>query len=63
MDDEFLAAVAVVAPADGLADAAATRVAGHADRVLPLLPVRVGADGTLEGSSRWARLVTTLHDA
>ena len=63
VDDEFLAEVAVVGPSDGLADALAARVAGHAERVAPLLPGRVEPDGSLADSRRWERLVATLRDA
>jgi len=61
IDDGFLAEVAVVAPRDGLADAAALRTAGHADRVLPLLPVRLTPGGELNERLHWQRLVATLR--
>jgi len=63
VDDELLGLVAVVAPADGLADALAARVAGHAERVAPLLPVRLELDGSLADGRLWQRLVATLRDA
>jgi probable F420-dependent oxidoreductase len=63
VDDELLAEVAVVAPSDGLADALAARVTGHAERVAPLLPVRLEADGSLADARSWRRLVATLRDA
>lgn len=63
VDDELLAQVAVVGPSDGLADALAARVAGHAERVAPLLPVRIEPDGSLADGGQWERLVTTLRDA
>ncbi|HXR26611.1 MAG TPA: hypothetical protein VN771_02005, partial [Candidatus Baltobacteraceae bacterium] len=63
VDDELLAEVAVVAPSDDLADALAERVTGHAERVAPLLPVRVDPDGSLADRPRWERLVATLRDA
>jgi len=63
VDDELLAQVAVVGPSDGLADALAARVAGHAERVAPLLPVRVEPDGSLADRPRWERLVATLRNA
>ena len=63
VDDELLALVAVVGPSDGLADALATRVAGHAERVAPLLPVAVAPGGGLAGDRRWERLIATLRDA
>ncbi len=63
IDDDLLAEVAVVAPSAGLADALAERVAGRADRVAPLLPVRVQPGGGLDDRGRWERLVTTLRDA
>jgi len=52
-----------VAPFDGLADAAAARVTGHADRVAPLLPVRLTPEGELADGARWARLVAALRTA
>ena len=63
VDDELLAQVAVVAPADGLADALAARVTGHAERIAPLLPVRLEPDGSLADGRLWERLVATLRDA
>ena len=63
VDDELLAQVAVVAPADGLADALVARVTGHAERVAPLLPVRLEPDGSPADGRLWERLVATLRDA
>ncbi|MFI5261526.1 MAG: hypothetical protein ACHQZR_03080, partial [Candidatus Limnocylindrales bacterium] len=63
VDDELLALVAVGAPRDGRADAAAARVAGHADRVCPLLPLRVTAGGELADGPLWGRLIAALRTA
>jgi probable F420-dependent oxidoreductase len=63
VDDELLADVAVVAPADAIPDAIASRVAGHADRVLPLLPFRPDAAGSLSNTSLWEDVVQALRSA
>ena len=63
VDDELLAQVAVMGPADSLADTLARRLAGHAERVAPLWPVRVEPDGSLADARVWERLIGTLRDA
>jgi probable F420-dependent oxidoreductase len=63
VDDELLGLVAVIAPRDRLADALAARVTGRADRVMPLLPLEVGADGSPLDVPFWEGMVATLRDA
>jgi probable F420-dependent oxidoreductase len=63
VDDELLDAVAVSAPLDGLADALAERVQGHAERVMPLLPFRLEPDGGVADAGRWERLVAALRSS
>ena len=61
VDDELLALVAVVGPADALPDALAARVEGHADRVLPILPFEPDSAGELPNARAWDRLIGTLR--
>jgi probable F420-dependent oxidoreductase len=61
IDDELLALVAVVGPADALPDLLAARVAGQADRVLPMLPFEPGPDGELPNAAAWERAMRTLR--
>ena len=61
VDDELLALVAVVGPADALPDALAARVEGHADRVLPILPFEPDSAGALPNARAWERLIGTLR--
>ena len=61
VDDELLALVAVVGPAEALPDALAARVEGHADRVLPILPFEPDSAGELPDARAWERLVGTLR--
>lgn len=63
VDDELLAEVAVVAPRDGLADALAARVAGRAERIMPLLPFELEPDGAPRDARRWERLIAALRAA
>jgi probable F420-dependent oxidoreductase len=63
IDDELLAEVAVVAPAARLGEALAARVAGHAERVVPLLPFEPGPDGRLPNAGIWDSLLATLRQA
>jgi probable F420-dependent oxidoreductase len=61
IDDGFLAEVAVVAPAANLGEALAARVAGHAQRVVPLLPFQPEPGGRLPNGGTWASLLATLR--
>ncbi len=63
VDDQLLADVAVVAPRHGLGQALATRVAGHAERVMPVLPFALEPDGSLHDGPAWARLIDELRSA
>jgi hypothetical protein len=59
IDDELLGIVAVIAPAVSLPDAVVRRVAGHADRVMPLLPF----DAATYETGIWPRLISALRSA
>ena len=61
VDDELLAEVAVVAPADAAPEALASRVAGHADRVLPLLPFQPDAAGSEPNARLWEAVALALR--
>ncbi len=61
VDDELLAQVAVVAPTAALPDALAARVAGHADRVLPLLPFEPAEGGAVSNASLWEAVIRALR--
>ena len=61
--DELLGLVAVVGSSDALPDLLATRVAGHADRVLPLLPFEPDASGAPARHRLWDRVLETLRAA
>jgi len=61
VDDELLAEVAVVAPAAELGAALAARVAGHAERVVPILPFEPDADGRPRNGEAWAVLLRALR--
>ncbi len=63
VDDELLAEVAVVAPTDAVPEALASRVAGHADRVLPLLPFRPDAAGSVPNARLWEAVARALRSA
>lgn len=68
IDDELLAEVAVVAPRAELADALAARVAGLADRVLPLAPLAAaGGQSSVEPTAGdqawWSGLLDRLRRA
>jgi probable F420-dependent oxidoreductase len=63
VDDELLAAVAVMGPRDGLAEALAERVHGCADRVVPLLPFELAPDGSPGQADRWQHLLETIRTA
>ncbi|HET7676364.1 MAG TPA: TIGR03617 family F420-dependent LLM class oxidoreductase [Candidatus Limnocylindrales bacterium] len=63
IDDELLAEVAVVAPLAALPDALAARVGGHAQRVMPLLPLELEPDGTPSNGRRWEGLIAALRSA
>ena len=63
VDEEFLGVAAVVGPSDALPDALAERVAGHADRVLPLIPFEPRDDGEPPNLGLWERLRSTIRSA
>lgn len=63
VDDELLAEVAVVAPAVAIPDALAARVAGHADRVLPLLMPESGASPFGPDPALMERVLVSLRSA
>lgn len=65
IDDELLGLVAVLAPWDGLADALAERVAGYADRVMPLAPLLAPRPEALtDPQHRWLEgMLATLRSA
>jgi probable F420-dependent oxidoreductase len=60
IDDALLAEVAVVAPAAGLGAALAARVAGHAERVVPILPFDGGPDGRPTNGLAWDALIEAV---
>jgi len=57
IDDDLLAEVAVVAPAAALPAALAARVAGHAERVVPVLPFGPGPDGRPANGPLWEAII------
>ena len=61
VDDELLAEVAVVAPTDVVPEALASRVAGHADRVLPLLPFQPDTAGSVPNARLWEAVAGALR--
>ncbi len=63
IDGELLSLVAVVAPSEALPEALAERVAGHADRVLPLLPFEPGTGGEPPNARLWERLRAAIRSA
>ncbi len=60
--DELLALVAVMGPASALPEMVVARVAGHADRVLPLLPFPPDPESA-SGTRLWRDLLDTLRAA
>jgi probable F420-dependent oxidoreductase len=65
VDDELLGLVAVLAPWDALADALVARVAGHADRVMPLAPFLASRPERLTDPQRrwWDGVLAALRSA
>ncbi len=62
IDDELLGEVAVVAPRDGLVDALAARIAGHAERAVSLLPLPVGTKAGAGDEAPWGDLLEVLRN-
>lgn len=63
IDDELLAEVAVVAPAAELGAALVARIAGHAERVVPILPIDAGRVEGATGPLAWETMVGAIRRA